>query len=69
MTHLALRLLDWYKRRVSPRLGDRCRYDLGCADYMREAILKHGLARGTARGLRRLLSCGPWSTRPYSDRP
>ena len=66
---LALAVLRVYQRRLSLRLGNRCRYEIGCSTYMRLSILKYGLVVGLAKGTRRLLSCGPWSTRPYSDAP
>lgn len=66
---LALAVLRVYQRRISPRLGNRCRYEIGCSTYMRLSILKYGVVGGLVKGARRLLSCGPWSTRPYSDAP
>ncbi|MCC7291933.1 MAG: membrane protein insertion efficiency factor YidD [Phycisphaerales bacterium] len=66
---LSLALLDVYKRRISPRLGDRCRYEISCSTFMRQSIIKYGFLSGVCRGLRRLSSCGPWSRRPYSDSP
>lgn len=69
LVRLSLAVLDFYKRRVSPKLGDRCRYEISCSTYMHLSILMYGFARGVTRGVRRLLSCGPWSTRPYADAP
>lgn len=69
LTRLSLAAIDWYKSTISPKLGDRCRYEIGCAAYMRLAIVKHGFLLGAWRGARRILSCGPWSSRPYSDAP
>jgi putative membrane protein insertion efficiency factor len=57
---LALILLRIYKRWVSPLLPSACRFYPTCSEYMMEAIEKHGLARGVAMGLRRLLRCHPF---------
>lgn len=65
----ALAAIDYYQRRVSPRLPVLCRYEPSCSEYMRLAILKYGLGRGVWRGTLRLLTCAPWSRRPHLDPP
>jgi putative membrane protein insertion efficiency factor len=57
---LALTILRIYKRWVSPMLPSACRFYPTCSEYMMEAIEKHGVARGTALGIRRLLRCHPF---------
>jgi hypothetical protein len=56
----AARLLGGYKRFVSPLLPAACRYHPTCSEYAREAVLKHGLARGAALAAGRLLRCHPF---------
>ena len=53
-------LLGGYKRFVSPLLPPACRYHPTCSEYAREAVLRHGLARGAALAARRLLRCHPF---------
>jgi putative membrane protein insertion efficiency factor len=53
-------LLGLYKRFLSPLLPRACRFEPTCSVYAREAIEKHGLARGGALALRRLLKCQPF---------
>ena len=38
-----------------------CKYEPTCSKYAQEAIKKHGLARGSLKGLGRILRCNPWS--------
>jgi len=57
---VAARLLGGYKKFVSPLLPPACRYHPTCSEYAREAVLKHGLARGTVLAARRLLRCHPF---------
>ena len=60
MTRFAVRLLELYKRHVSPLLPPACRFTPTCSEYARLALLKHGLARGSARAAWRLLRCQPF---------
>ncbi|MCW5982943.1 MAG: membrane protein insertion efficiency factor YidD [Bryobacteraceae bacterium] len=54
-----IELLHFYKRWISPLLPSACRFHPTCSDYMREAVERHGAARGVALGLRRLVKCHP----------
>jgi hypothetical protein len=53
-------LLDLYKRFLSPLLPRACRFEPTCSVYAKQAIERHGLARGGALALRRLLKCQPF---------
>ncbi len=53
-------LLSFYKRFVSPLLPRACRFHPTCSEYAREAILRHGFARGTGLALKRLGRCHPF---------
>ncbi len=48
-----------YKRWLSPWLPRACRFSPTCSEYARLAILKHGIVRGSALGVGRLLRCQP----------
>lgn len=57
---LILGLIRLYQRTISPLLGDVCRFEPSCSNYMIGAIRKYGVARGVWRGLKRLGRCHPW---------
>jgi putative membrane protein insertion efficiency factor len=53
-------LLAGYKRFVSPLLPPACRFQPTCSEFAREAVRRHGLRRGGALSLRRLMRCHPF---------
>ncbi|HSP69369.1 MAG TPA: membrane protein insertion efficiency factor YidD [Bryobacteraceae bacterium] len=57
---IALGLLRIYKLCISPLLPSACRFHPTCSEYMKEAIEKHGVAKGVGLGLRRLSRCHPF---------
>ena len=61
MKRAVLALLRFYRRRVSPALPARCRYEPSCSAYAHEAIRRHGILRGSVMGAWRLLRCNPFS--------
>ena len=56
----AVRLLDTYKRWISPLLPRACRYEPTCSVYAREAVERYGLIRGARLAGARLLRCHPF---------
>ena len=65
MQHLLIILVSFYKQAVSPYVRARCRFLPTCSDYMREAVERHGSAKGVWMGLRRLARCHPFQARGY----
>ena len=60
VTRAAAALLMAYKKFVSPLLPPACRFHPTCSEYAREAVLRHGLLRGSGLALRRLARCHPF---------
>ena len=57
----ALGFLGFYRRRISPLFGARCRYYPTCSAYAEQAVRELGAARGTIVALWRLVRCNPFS--------
>ena len=53
-------LLRGYQRWISPALPPTCRFHPTCSAYAVEALQVHGLLRGSALTVWRLLRCAPW---------
>jgi hypothetical protein len=56
---LLLLLIALYQRTLSPLLGPCCRFEPSCSAYAAEALKKHGLLRGMAKSIWRVLRCNP----------
>jgi hypothetical protein len=64
MTKLAILILSFYKKYLSPTLtrlfGGACRFTPTCSEYTIEALRKYGLTKGLVLGLKRVGRCNPW---------
>ena len=67
--HIAAFLVTLYQRLVSPLFPPSCRFVPTCSQYAKEAILKHGLARGSYLAARRILRCHPFNPGGYDPVP
>jgi uncharacterized protein len=70
-TRAALYAIDQYRAYVSPILSKRirCRFKPSCSLYGRASIQKHGLLRGGAKTVWRIMKCGPWTEAGTVDKP
>ncbi|AUD07522.1 membrane protein insertion efficiency factor YidD [Spirosoma pollinicola] len=55
----SVRLFKWYRKRVSPHLGQRCVYEPTCSRYAELALRKHGFSKGLSSSFKRLHRCRP----------
>ncbi|MEI8035296.1 MAG: membrane protein insertion efficiency factor YidD [Betaproteobacteria bacterium] len=60
MKQLLIGLIDFYKRFLSPFMGQHCRFYPTCSSYTRQALLNHGVFKGSWLGIKRILRCNPW---------
>ncbi|KAI4340071.1 hypothetical protein MLD38_024943 [Melastoma candidum] len=56
---VALSMLKFYKREISPILPNSCRYVPTCSEYSMEAYKKYGVVKGTVLTAWRLCRCNP----------
>jgi putative membrane protein insertion efficiency factor len=64
-----LLLIRCYQLALSPLLGTRCRFLPSCSDYAREAVCRHGVAKGSWMAARRLCRCHPLAQAGYDPVP
>ena len=53
-------LLVAYRKVIVPLIPPACRFEPSCSAYMMEALERHGVLRGLALGIWRVLRCNPW---------
>lgn len=58
-----------YQMLISPFLGQNCRYQPSCSQYMIEAIEEWGPVKGIWMGVKRILSCHPWGGHGHDPVP
>tara|TARA_B100000945_G_scaffold140853_1_gene112856 strand:+ start:628 stop:843 length:216 start_codon:yes stop_codon:yes gene_type:complete len=54
-----------YQRLLSPILPSSCRFTPTCSEYTKQAIIKHGIIKGTLLGIKRISKCHPWGKSGY----
>ena len=69
LAHAAVTLVRLYQMAISPLLGQHCRFEPTCSEYLAQALAKHGAVRGTWLGVCRLLRCHPFSKGGFDPVP
>jgi putative membrane protein insertion efficiency factor len=69
MKYPFLWLIRGYQKFISPILPPSCRFEPSCSQYGYEAINKHGIIKGGALTIWRLLRCNPWGKGGYDPVP
>lgn len=69
MKALALALIRFYKRYISPVLPSACRFEPTCSVYTYQAIEKYGVLKGGWMGVKRISRCHPLHPGGYDPVP
>lgn len=56
---LAISLVKFYQKLISPLLGNNCRFQPTCSNYAIEAINRFGVLKGCWLAAKRILKCHP----------
>ena len=67
MKTFLLKMIGFYRRKISPGLPARCRFHPTCSAYAAEAIQKYGAGKGSWLALKRFLRCNPWNKGDHYD--
>ncbi|MBK8027899.1 MAG: membrane protein insertion efficiency factor YidD [Chloroflexi bacterium] len=69
MKAIALALIRFYKRFISPALPSACRFEPTCSVYTYQAIEKYGAIKGGWMGIKRISRCHPFNPGGYDPVP
>ena len=69
MKTIILALLRGYKKLLSPRLGNNCRFLPTCSEYAMEAVEIHGALKGLLLAFWRVMRCNPFGKAGYDPPP
>lgn len=69
LAKLLCALIRLYQKTFRLLLGNCCRFEPSCSNYMLEAIRTHGVGYGVFWGLRRIARCHPWNPGGYDPVP
>ena len=69
MKRIAIALIRFYQRALSPWRGACCRFQPTCSQYAVEAIGKHGTFKGSWLAFKRILRCNPFGGHGYDPPP
>lgn len=61
MRYIALALIKFYQKCISPLFPAKCKYYPTCSHYAMGAFRKFGFFRGMYLSVWRILRCNPWS--------
>ena len=53
-------IIKTYQKLISPFLPSSCRFQPTCSHYAKDALLAHGILKGSFLGIKRVLKCHPW---------
>jgi putative membrane protein insertion efficiency factor len=64
-----INIIVFYQKTLSPDHGfvrslypgGYCKYEPSCSEYCRQSVEKYGVAKGSAKGIWRIIRCNPWS--------
>lgn len=68
MKKIIIRMISIYQSMPLSSHG-RCKFVPTCSNYMKEAIITHGVLKGGWLGLKRIMRCNPWNVGGYDPVP
>lgn len=61
--------IRFYQGAISPLFPPVCRFTPTCSQYAVEAIMRHGIVKGSWLAIRRIARCHPWGGSGYDPVP
>ncbi len=65
MKKILIRIIKFYRKRISPLKKPCCRFYPSCSSYALEAVTKYGALKGSFLAVKRILKCHPFNAGGY----
>jgi putative membrane protein insertion efficiency factor len=69
MKQIAILLILFYQKCISPLFPPHCRFYPTCSQYALEAVEKYGFIKGSFLAVKRILKCHPYHKGGYDPVP
>ncbi|MCI6812337.1 MAG: membrane protein insertion efficiency factor YidD [Lachnospiraceae bacterium] len=69
MKKIFIRLIQIYRKYISPIKGTKCPYYPTCSEYGLEAVERYGALKGSLLAAWRIIRCNPFSKGGYDPVP
>ena len=69
MKKIIIKVIQFYRKYISPMKRTKCPYFPSCSQYGMEAIEKHGVIKGSFLAAYRIIRCNPFSKGGYDPVP
>jgi putative membrane protein insertion efficiency factor len=69
MRKIAIKLIEWYQRDISPHSNHKCRYLPTCSQYAKECYLRFNFFKASFLTAKRILKCNPLFKPKYDPVP
>ncbi|MFA5560891.1 MAG: membrane protein insertion efficiency factor YidD [Acholeplasmataceae bacterium] len=66
---LAIRLIEWYQKKISPHSPPRCRYHPTCSAYAKICYERFNFFKASFLTAKRILKCNPLFKPKYDPPP
>lgn len=69
MRKLAIRLIEWYQKEISPHSSHKCRHSPTCSAYAKECYVRFNFIKASFLSTKRILTCNPLFKPRYDPVP
>ncbi len=66
---IALGMVGFYRKYISPMFPPSCRYVPTCSEYAMIALQRYGFIKGSWMAIKRICRCHPWHPGGYDPVP
>lgn len=69
MRKLAISMIEWYQKEISPHSNHKCRHTPTCSAYAKECYTRFNFVKASFLTIKRILTCNPLFKPKYDPVP